>query len=148
MKKLLSRVACLALLVCLMLAMVSCSTYRSILSEFEKEGYVELKDEENDDAKTYTAELEKGDLNCTVHVLQPEIKEDDDALTKFEKTTETVIILEFSSDKELEKAIEEGSETLKGMLKDAQESGFVNGNCVLIVINPLHISDAKEIFNR
>ncbi len=145
MKKLLSRIACLALLVCMMLALVSCSTYSSILSEFEKEGYVELKDEENETAQTITANLEEGDLSCTIHILRPETKEGDSLIEVGLKAAKTVIILEFSSDKELTKAIEEGPETLKGMLKDAQDSALVNGNCVLI---PLLNSDAKEIFKR
>ena len=53
----------------------------------------------------------------------------------------TAIVWEFSSSSDLMAAIEE-SETLKGLIKDAQNSDYVNGNCVLTTINP----EAVEIF--
>ena len=37
----------------------------------------------------------------------------------------------------------EENEDIKAVLKDAEESKFVNGNCILMTINP----DAVKIFN-
>jgi hypothetical protein len=62
-----------------------------------------------------------------------------------ESLLKTVVVLEFESDDDLTKAIaEDGSETLKGLLKDVQKSEYVNGNCLLVTIDPT----AKEIFSR
>ena len=124
MKTTLIRLLALSLLLCMMLTLVSCSSYNKILKNFEDAGYVELTGEEGDDAataKTIKAELEKGELACTVHFL------------KKENGLKYAIILEFTSDKELAKAFEEnGSATLKGLIEDAQNSPYVNGNCILI----------------
>ena len=43
---------------------------------------------------------------------------------------------------DLEKAIE-NSEEIKAILKDVKTSDYVNGNCVLLTVNP----DAVKIFN-
>ncbi len=124
MKTTLIRLSTLLLLLCMMLTLVSCSSYNKILKNFEDAGYTEIDTEEGDDAataKTIKAELEKGELSCTVHFL------------KKEGSLKYAIILEFSSDKELAKAFEEnGSATLKGLIKDVQESPYVNGNCILV----------------
>jgi hypothetical protein len=59
------------------------------------------------------------------------------------------MILEFKSDKELAKAFaEDGSETLKGMIKDAQNSEYVRDNCVLIALTITQQDEMKEIFNK
>ena len=126
MKTTLIRLLTMSLLLCMMLTLVSCSSYNKILKNFEDAGYVELSTEEGDDAataKTIKAELEKGELACTVHIL----KKGDGFTAKY------AVILEFTSDKELAKAFEEnGSATLKGIITDAQNSPYVNGNCILI----------------
>ncbi|MBQ5801191.1 MAG: hypothetical protein IIW20_04825, partial [Clostridia bacterium] len=100
--------------------------------------YVEL-DEDDNTVKTLTAELEEGEISCTVHMfskngtLLPSI----------------ALVLEFGSDKELMKAFaEDGSETLKGLIKDAQNSEYVNGNCVLFPISILNADEMKEIFKK
>ncbi len=146
MKKFITRIGVFALLLVMTLTLVSCSTYKSILSEFEDEGYVEITDDDNETLKSITAELKEGNITCTFHVLQPEIKDDDGALAKLEKQAKTILIIEFESDEELAKAFEEnGSETLKGIIKDAQNSDYVNGNCVLVsILN----TEAKDIFKR
>jgi hypothetical protein len=149
MKKIVTRMLCLVLLAVLTLTLVSCSTYGSILDEFEAEGYTEVSTDEDATAKTLVAETQKGNLNCTVHVLKAPVEEGNGLLGgiagAIESLLKTVVVLEFESDDDLTKAIaEDGSETLKGLLKDVQKSEYVNGNCLLVTIDPT----AKEIFSR
>ncbi len=149
MKKLLTRLLCMALLAVLTLTLVSCSTYGDILDEFEADGYTEVSTDEDEIAKTLVAETQKGNLKCTVHVLKAPTEDNGGLLGSLvgaiEGLLKTVVVLEFDSDDDLEAAIaENGSETLKGMLKDAQKSDYVNGNCLLVTIDPT----AKEIFKR
>lgn len=143
MKQTVIRLFAVALLLCMMLTLVSCSSYSKILKNFEDAGYVELSTEEGDDAataKTIKAELEKGELACTVHIL----RKGEGLLAKY------AVILEFTSDKELAKAFaEDGSETLKGVIKDAQDSPYVNGNCILIPsVGDLASTERTDLFKK
>ena len=136
--KIFTRILALVLLSVMVLSLVACSTYSTILKNFEEAGYTELKDEENSSVKTITAELEKGNLTCDVHFLRKEGGILD---------TRNVIILEFASDKALLEAIEE-SATLSGMIQDAQNSQFVNGNCVLLpLLSAIVDSAIRNTFN-
>jgi hypothetical protein len=136
--KLFTRILAFVLLSVMVLSLVACSTYGAILKNFEEAGYTEIKDDDNSSVKTITAELEKGDLTCDVHFLRKE-----DGILN----TRNVIILEFSSEKELLEAVEE-SETLKGLIKDAQKSEFVNGNCVLLpLLSAILDTSIRDLFN-
>ena len=136
--KLFTRILAFVLLSVMVLSLVACSTYGAIFKNFEEAGYTEIKDDDNSSVKTITAELEKGDLTCDVHFLRKE-----DGILN----TRNVIILEFSSEKELLEAVEE-SETLKGMIKDAQKSEFVNGNCVLLpLLSAILDTSIRDLFN-
>lgn len=132
-------------LVCVMLlaCLVSCgSAFGKIKKNFEDAGYTYQSEDANGDstAKTITAELEEGNLDCTVHVFKGE-----GALG----IPVYAMVLEFKSDKELAKAFsEEGSETLKGMIKDAQNSEYVRDNCVLIALTITQQDEMKGIFNK
>lgn len=132
-------------LVCVMLlaCLVSCgSAFGKIKKNFEDAGYIYQSEDANGDstAKTITAELEEGNLDCTVHVFKGE--------GAFGIPV-YAMVLEFKSDKELAKAFsEEGSETLKGMIKDAQNSEYVRDNCVLIALTITQQDEMKEIFNK
>ena len=130
--------------VMLVATLASCSSYGKIKSNFKGEGYIELEGEENSTAKTITAELEKGSISCEIHILQKEIAEDASSLDKIANAATTVIILEFSSDKDMAEAIKE-SGTLSGIIKDVQNSEYVRDNCVLV---PLLNANAKDIFNK
>ena len=133
-----TKIVALALLVVMTLTLVACSSYGAILKNFEKEGWVELKDEENNTANTIVAELEDGDLSCTVHFLQKEAGIIDKSL----------IILEFASDEALTEAISE-SGTLKGMIQDAQNSKYVRGNCILLpLLTTLLDQEVIDLFNE
>ena len=82
-------------------------------------------------ANTIVAEMEEGDISCTLHIFKK------DNTTLGVTTYQYAYILEFKSDAELDKALEEiGSATLQGLLEglveDAQNSDYVNGNCILI----------------
>ena len=147
MKKMTKLLALAMVAVMLLTTLVSCgSSFNKIKKNFEGAGYTYVSQNESGDtmAKSITTELEKGELSCTVHFFKKELK------SMIVDITVYCMVLEFKSDKELAKAFaEDGSETLKGMIKDAQESEYVRGNCVLV---PLALGDRKdemiEIFNK
>lgn len=114
------------------LMLVSCSSYGKIESAFKKADYT-LKGEE-----TGTIETEDGVITYTIHTFQ---KEGEGLLGGITQALSTAVVWEFSSSADLAAALEE-SETLKGIIKDLQNSDYVNGNCVLTTVNP----DALEIF--
>lgn len=124
------KIAAALLLVSLVFVLVSCSTFGSIKSNFTKGGYTEVKSEDAEDealtASLVVAELEDGDITCTTHVFKKE-----GAKVLGITTYKYAIILEFKSEADLEKAFGD-SATLKGLVKDLQNSDYVNGNCVLI----------------
>jgi hypothetical protein len=147
MKKMTKLLTLTLVAVMLLTTLVSCgSAFGKIKKNFEKEGYTYVNQDKdgNSTAKAITAELEEGNLDCTVHFFKTE---KEGMLIDYSLYC---MVLEFASDKELAKAFEEeGSETLKGMIKDAQESEYVRDNCVLI---PLAFGDSKdemvEVFNK
>lgn len=118
--------------------LVSCSSFGSIKSRFEKEGYTYLSVEDAEEkpvlqailktVSSVTVDLGEGNLTCKTHF--------------FLKGVDVAVIFEFQSDADLTKALAE-SETLKGLASDAQKSDYVNGNCFLL---PLSSSSAKTIF--
>ena len=132
----------MALVMCT-LALVSCSSFGSIKSNFEKNGY-ELKNADNE--STGTIKLEDGEITYTIHTFQVKKEESDSAIGSIiggiTQGLSTAIVWEFASDKDLAKAMEENEE-IKAVLKDAEESKYVNGNCILMTINP----DAVKLFN-
>ena len=51
-------------------ALVSCSTFGGIKSNFEKNDYTYIElDEDNAIIKSITAELEEGEITCTMHLF-------------------------------------------------------------------------------
>ena len=123
----------LALVLCT-LALVSCSSFGSIQKNFEKNGYT-LKDEGKAGSFTY----EEKEISYTIYTFQ---KEGDGILGGLTSALSTAIVWEFASNADLAKALEQ-SEEIKTLLKDADESKFVNGNCILMTINP----DEVKLFN-
>lgn len=136
--------ACLA--VSLVFLLASCGTFSKIKKNFTDAGYTYVETSDDDDAataNTIAAQLEEGEISCTIHIFKKEIVSVG-SLT----TYKWAFILEFKSDAELQKAFEEdGSETLKGLIKDAQDSDYVNGNCILLP-SILDNSEKVEIFNK
>ena len=145
MKKSIKLIALMMALVFCTLALVSCSSFGSIKSNFEKNGYA-LQNEDNE--PTDTIELEDGTITYTIHTFQKEASDDEDngllgdIAGALGEALSTAIVWEFASEGDLEKAMAE-DEDIKAVLEDAQESRFVNGNCILMTINP----DAVKIFN-
>ena len=143
MKKTVKIVALAMALVLCTLALVSCSSFGSIKSNFEKNGYELVS---ADKETTGTIKLEEGEITYTIHTFQLKQEEGGSALDNIlggiAQGLSTAIVWEFASDKDLAKAMEE-NEDIKAVLKDAEESKFVNGNCILMTINP----DAVKIFN-
>ena len=135
MKKKLSLIfTSLALLLVMIVTLCACSTYGSIKRKYESEGWSENKDLiELQDALLTSALGEDYEKSCTVHALQK-----DGSLLNY------VVILEFKSTDEMKEKIED-SATLKGIVKDAQNSDYVSGNCVLLFSST---SEGKEIFKK
>ena len=143
MKKMTKLLAVALVAIMLLTTLVSCgSAFGKIRKNFEKAGYTYVSEDAdgNSMAKTITAELEDGNLDCTVHVFKGE--------GAFGVPV-YAMVLEFKSDKELAKAFaEEGSETLKGLIKDAQNSEYVRDNCVLVALTITQKDEMKGIFNQ
>ena len=134
MKKSVKIIALALALVLCTLALVSCSSFGSIKKNFEKNGYT-LKNEGTSGSFTY----EEKEISYTIYTFQ---KEGDGILGGLTSALSTAVVWEFASNADLEKAIEQ-SEEIKTILKDADKSKLVNGNCVLMTINP----DAVKLFN-
>ena len=143
MKKMTKLLALALVAVMLLTTLVSCgSSFGKIKKNFEDAGYTYISENDDSKAKTIAAELEEGNLECTVHFF----KGDGKGLLGVDVFA---MVLEFKSDKELAKAFaEDGSETLKGMIKDAQNSEYVRDNCVLIALTITQQDEMKEIFNK
>ena len=124
----------LALVAMLIATLCACSTYGSVKSKYESNGWTE-----NEDCVKLQETLLKNALGedyaqtCKIH-----------ALAKNGSILNYVIILEFNSTDDMNKKIDE-SETLKGMIKDVQNSDFVNKNCILLFSMT---NEGREIFEN
>ena len=128
MKKVWIRIVTLALVaVMLMTMLVSCtSTFNTIKENFVEAGYtyVTQDNEGNATAKTITAELKEGDLDCIVHFFKKPV---------LWKISVYCMVLEFKTDKELTRALaSDKMNTLRGIMEDLQDSALVRDNCILI----------------
>ncbi len=137
MKKIVTSVLALLMIATMLFTFVACSSYSAIERDFKNAGW-ELVNEDNE--KTGEIQTDDGVITYTIHTFQPE---SEGVLGGLVSTAKTAIVWEFSSDKDLEKAIGE-SETLKALISDAQNSDYVNGNCVLTSFS----GEAKDIFNQ
>ena len=140
MKRTLKITALALVLATLVVLLVSCATsFGGIRANFEKHNY-ELKSSEPGKIE-YDGKV----LNYTVHTFQ--LKKNDsgnffeDIGSIIGSLVSTAVVWEFSSNADLNAALEQ-SDTLKGLLNDAQQSDFVNGNCVLLTAN----TNAIKIF--
>ena len=124
----------LALVAMLIATLCACSTYGSVKNEYESNCWTE-----NEDCVKLQETLLKNALGedyaqtCKIH-----------ALAKNGSILNYVIILEFNSTDDMNKKIDE-SETLKGMIKDVQNSDFVNKNCILLFSMT---NEGREIFKN
>ena len=135
MKKTVKFFALVMALVLCTLVLVSCSSFGSIKSNFEKNGYAL-----SEDAKTGSVAIDGKELSYTIHTFKKE--NDGGLLGGITSALSTAIVWEFASSADLNEAIE-NSEDIKAVLKDAEKSRYVNGNCILMTINP----DAVKLFN-
>ena len=142
MKRILSTTVAMLLLLSMVLSLASCgSTFGTIKANFEKAGY-ELKE---DAEKTVELTTDDGKISVTVHTFQLKKQETGsglgDLIGGIASLASTAIVYEFGSDADLAKALAENEDVMNA-IKDAQESDLVNGNCLLMTINP----EAVEIF--
>lgn len=142
MKRILSTTVAMLLLLSMVLSLASCgSTFGGIKANFEKAGY-ELKE---DAEKTVELTTDDGKISVTVHTFQLKKQETGsglgDLIGGIASLASTAIVYEFGSDADLAKALAENEDVMNA-IKDAQESDLVNGNCLLMTVNP----EAVEIF--
>ncbi len=154
------RLIAVALVAVMALSLVACSSsFGGIKANFEKNGYEYLEnDEGNSIFDSVTAELEEGNITCTFHVFKAKAEEQESeeggslgdliggVVDSIVNAVDYCGVIEFSSDKEMTEALAQ-SETLKGLVKDAQSSDLVNGNCILIT-GVVNIEEKIEIFNK
>ena len=124
----------LALVAMLIATLCACSTYGSVKSKYESNGWTE-----NEDCVKLQETLLKNALGED-YAQTSKIH----ALAKNGSILNYVIILEFNSTDDMNKKIDE-SETLKGMIKDVQNSDFVNKNCILLFSMT---NEGREIFKN
>ena len=147
-----------AVLVAIMaLSLVACgSTFGRIKSDFEKNGYAYVTDEEgNSIFDAYVAELEEGEITCTLHVFKAEPKEQEtdggilgaigNALGSLVNAVDYCGVIEFGSNAEMVESIEQ-NESLRALIGDVSTSKLVNGNYVLIT-GIVNIDEKIEIFS-
>ena len=139
-----TRITAVVILAVMVLSLVACSSFGGIKANFEKNGYTYVEDADSENTtKTITAELEEGDISCTAHLFKIKIGEVPIIGTEI---CEYALVLEFGSDKDMQEAMAE-SETIKGIIKDAQDSEYVNGNCLLVPIGLTKFEEMVKIFN-
>lgn len=118
-KRLVSIFSTVLLALTLVALLCGCSSYGSVKSAFEKEGY---KEAEN--VQTYQTTIKEylGDDsdNVTVHVLTKDI-------------VKVAIIVEFNTTDEMEKTVKD-NKMLQDAIKEIEKSDYVNGTCILIPI--------------
>lgn len=135
MKKIVTFALALVMIATMLFTFVACSSYGAIESDFKAAGWKLVGESEEK-----TIETKNGTITYTIHTFQPEPEGVFGGLTS---TLKTAIVWEFGSDKDIAEAIE-NNDTLKNLISDAQNSDFVNGNCVLVSFS----GDAKDIFNE
>lgn len=138
MKKFVKTGLMVALCLVAMLSFTACSKFGSVKKAFEKEGYT-YSTETNDNVTKIQDELKRED-GSTIE-LTPHLFTKVDGLKSM-----LVIVLEFKAEKDIDEALED-SATLKGLIKDAQKSDCVNGNCVCVPIG-FDAANALEIFKN
>ena len=152
MKTVLKLTAVMLVAVTMLCLLVSCgSAFGKIKRNFEGAGYtyVNTDEEGNSTAQAIKAELDKGELECKIHFFKT--KTEAGAFGVSVSVPSYCMVLEFSSDKELQKALSDeqgGSATLNGMIKDAQQSEYIRDNCVLVPLSWSKATEMIEIFNK
>ena len=121
MKKTLLRVltfvAMTALIIC---TLASCgSAIDTIAGNYEAAGYKTQTADKNTTAKIASGIVEELEISATVHV--------------FTKDLNAAIVIEFDAKGDIDELLE--SDTIKGLIKDAQKSDIVRDNCLLIPIS-------------
>ena len=127
-------VTCMLMIATVVMIFSACSgsKFAAIKSSYEEAGYTESESLKEYQSQIEAAMDEEYEKSCTVHLF-----------TKANGLLDmgVAIIFEFTTTKAMEDAVN-GSETLKGLLKDLdnagilddlQKSDYVNGNCVLIL---------------
>ena len=135
MRRILSVTVAMLLLLTMVLSLTSCSSFGKIKANFENAGY-ELDSEAD---KTIEITIDEGKLSVTVHTFKK--ASNGGVFDSIVSGLSTALVYEFGSSADLQKALSENAE-ISALIKDAQASDYVNGNCLLMTINP----DAVKIF--
>ncbi len=138
MKKSVRLVSLVLVTVMALLALVSCSSFGTVKSRFEAAGYtyVEAEADKNkaDGFASVAASIDDKEVKVTSHLFETK-----DGITGL--LSVYALVLEFESNEALTEELA-GNETLKGFVKDAQKSDYIEGNCLLI---PLSVTKAEEM---
>ena len=110
MKKTVKFIALMTALVLCALALVSCSSFSSIKSNFEKYGYTL-----SENSETGSFAVDGKELSYTIHTFK---KEGEGILGGITSALSTAIVWEFASSADLDKAIEENEQI--SLYKDGQ----------------------------
>ncbi len=138
MKKTVRLVSLALVTVMALLALVSCSSFGTVKSRFEKAGYTyvetEADKEKAENFNKVVASFDDKEVKVTAHLFETK-----DAIIG--AVSVYALVLEFESNEALTKELSE-SETLKGFVKDAQKSDYIEGNCLLV---PLSLTKAEDM---
>ena len=138
MKKIKSIVTIL-LAITMVFAFTGCNKMPNIQKAFEADGYT------LDNDSLLAAALNKfSEIAAEVVAEEGETANEVVKSHVFTKGLKVGLVLEFKTTEDLIKFYTESSDTLKGFIKDMQETDFMNGNCILISISP----DMYEIFKN
>lgn len=146
MQKMIIKMFGLVLVTVCALFLVGCgSSYSAVKKAFEKEDYTENTDLDAA-TKSIKEELEAKDLAVELHLL-----------SKNGSLTNNALVIEFKSTEKMVEAYE-SSETIKGLVKDIQnsedvnevlesleEKGYAKGNCLILPLTFIHASEITGI---
>ncbi|MBP5308613.1 MAG: hypothetical protein J6Z34_05730 [Clostridia bacterium] len=130
------------------LSLVGCSNYKSVKKAFEKEGYTEVEEVNDYQNSFYSYIDEEKEEELGIKIFVHVFTKKGDILST---VADAVIILEFDCNEKKMREYIEDSDTLKGFIKDAQKSEYVNGTCIFIPNTTTAItggSKALDIFKK
>ncbi len=140
-RKIATIITSLTLVVVLLVTLCACgSTWGSIKSAYEKEGYHELTLSDKVKEKLGLTDEQTKEADATVHFLCTATLSEDPTITELAGllTAKTAIVWEYKNVDALKKAYQEDlsesqQEKFDELWDEYQKSDRVNGNCILIV---------------
>ncbi len=134
-KKLTAIFTALTLVVVMLATLCGCSSYGSIKSAFQKEGYEETDLSEKYESSVTAIMGNDYKETVSVHCLKKESDEDDGILGAIAGSIGYVVIIEFKSNSDMEEYLKDkvSADEAEEVYDKLQELDTVNGNCFLVV---------------